>query len=156
MGLTVPDLDAAVRWYSEVFGWELVMGPVDVTTDDPRVVDQVRDVFGAPTVVFRQAHMRAGDSTGVELFEFFEPHRTVGRAAFRYWTPGPFHLCVVEPAIDEQADRIERAGGKRCSAVRAIFSGEPFRFCYCQDPFGNVIEIASHPHAEVFGGRDAY
>jgi hypothetical protein len=40
--------------------------------------------------------------------------------------------------------------------VREIFPGEPYRFCYCEDPFGNVIELSTHPHAEAFGGREAY
>ena len=36
IGLTVPDLDAATRWYVDVLGWELLMGPIDVSTDNPR------------------------------------------------------------------------------------------------------------------------
>jgi hypothetical protein len=28
--------------------------------------------------------------------------------------------------------------------------GRPWRLCYCEDPWGNVIEIMSHSYAEVF------
>jgi catechol 2,3-dioxygenase-like lactoylglutathione lyase family enzyme len=156
VGLTVPDLDAAVRWYAAVLGWKLLMGPIELTTDNPRIADQLRDVFGADRVAFRQAHMEAGDRMAIELFEFAQPRRTAGLASFRYWEPGPFHVCVVEPAIEELAARIEHAGGRRRSAVREVFPGEPFRFCYCEDPFGNVIEIATHQHRDLFAGREAY
>jgi catechol 2,3-dioxygenase-like lactoylglutathione lyase family enzyme len=156
VGLTVPDLEGAVRWYSTVFGWELLMGPVDLDTDDPRVADQLRDVFGAPQVAFRQAHMLAGPGVAIELFEFSTTRRTCGNARIDYWNPGLFHFCVVEPAIEELATRIERAGGARRTRIREIFPGEPYRFCYCEDPFGTVIEIATHPHAEAFGGRGRY
>lgn len=155
VGLTVPDLDAAVAWYRDTFRWELLMGPVEVSVDDERVAEQLRDVFKTERVAFRQAHLLAADGVALELFEFREP-ATRGRGEFDYWNPGWFHICVVAPEIDELADRIATTGGAKKTAVRPIFPGEPFRFCYCEDPFGNTIELATHPHAESFGGRSGY
>lgn len=156
IGLTVPDLDAATRWYVDVLGWELLMGPIDVSTDNPKTAGQLRDVFGADRVSFRQAHLHVREGVAVELFEFSEPERTDGTAEFDYWNPGLFHICVVEPNIEELAARIASAGGLQRTTVRAIFPDEPYRFCYCEDPFGNIIEIATHPHAAAFGGRQSY
>lgn len=155
VGLTVPDVDRAVRWYEDVFGWRLLAGPLEASTDDPRVCEQLKDVFKARHVAFRQAHMLAGD-IAVELFEFARPRVTRGRGRFDYWNVGIFHLCVVVAAIDELAAQITAAGGRQCSSVSAIFPGEPFRFCYCEDPFGNTIELATHSHADAFAGRTAY
>jgi catechol 2,3-dioxygenase-like lactoylglutathione lyase family enzyme len=155
VGITVPDLDAAVAWYGDLFGWRLLMGPVELRHDDARVGDQVRDVFGHERIAFRQAHLITPDGIGVELFEFVEP-LTDARASFDYWRVGVFHLCVVAPDIDAMALRIEERGGRRRTSVREIFPGEPYRFCYCEDPFGNVVELATHSHAEAFGGREAY
>jgi catechol 2,3-dioxygenase-like lactoylglutathione lyase family enzyme len=156
IGITVPDVDAAVAWYRQVFGWRLLMGPVEVSTDDPNVADQIRDVFGDHEVAFRQAHLEMPGGAAIELFGFHSPRRTEGRGAFEFWRVGTFHICVVEPEIESLAARIEAQGGRRRTAIHQIFPGEPYRFCYCEDPYGNIIEIATHPHAEAFGGRSAY
>jgi catechol 2,3-dioxygenase-like lactoylglutathione lyase family enzyme len=132
------------------------MGPVVVSADDPRVADQLHDVFGAQAVSFRQSHLLSRDGVAVELFEFREPHMTQGKTAFDFWRCGQWHLCLVEPRIDELAERIEEHGGRRRTATRPVFPDAPFLFCYCEDPFGNIIEIATHPHAEAFGGRSGY
>jgi len=120
------------------------------------MADQLREVFGAEQVAFRQAHMLAADGLAIEIFQFDLPEQTVDRGDFGFWRTGFFHVCIVEPEIEELANRISAAGGARRTAVRAIFPGEPYLFCYCEDPFGNIIEIATHPHAEAFGGKDAY
>lgn len=155
IGLTVPDIDAAVAWYRETFGWELIAGPFEVSTADAAVAPQLRDVFAAEEVAFRQAHLAAGPDLALELFEFRTPP-TVAADGFRFDRVGPFHLCVVEPEIERLAAAIEAGGGRRRTAIREIFPGDPYRFCYCEDPFGLAIEIATHTHAESFGGRRGY
>lgn len=155
LGVTVPDIDAAVGWYREAFGWELIAGPFDVDTGDRAVAAQLRDVFAVEEVAFRQAHLIAPPGIALELFEFREP-RGRGREGFEFDRAGIFHLCVVDPEIEALVARIEAAGGRRRTAIHAIFPGEPFRFCYCEDPFGLAIEIATHDHAESFGGRRGY
>jgi len=156
VGITVPDLDRAIGWYRDALGCALIMGPVDVTVDDPRVAEQIREVFAATDVAFRQAHMILADGSAVELFEFRRPCESEGRARFDYWEPGISHLCVVSPDIEALAERVEQQGGRRRTAIREIFPDEPYRFCYCEDPFGNIVELATHPHGEAFGGRAAY
>ncbi|MGD0015853.1 MAG: VOC family protein, partial [Bryobacteraceae bacterium] len=34
VGITVPDLDKAVDFYTKVFGWYLIMKPTQVVEDD--------------------------------------------------------------------------------------------------------------------------
>ncbi len=34
-----------------------------------------------------------------------------------------------------------------------LFPGEPYRCCYCEDPFGNVVELYSHGHERVWANR---
>jgi catechol 2,3-dioxygenase-like lactoylglutathione lyase family enzyme len=155
VGLTVEDVEAAVEWYGRVFGWGLLMGPVEVSTEDPRVAEQLRDVFGEEDVAFRQAHLDMGEGVALELFQFTRP-RASGHGHFEFSKGGVFHLCLQAPQIEELAARIEAEGGRRRTEIQPIFPGEPYRFCYCEDPFGNVIELATHPHAESFGGRAAY
>lgn len=155
IGVTVPDVDAAVEWYRETFGWHLIAGPFDVDTADPAIAAQLRDVFETEQVAFRQAHLEAGPGLALELFEFRTPS-TAPAAGFEFDRVGPFHLCVVEPEIEALVARVEAGGGRRRTQIREIFPGEPYRFCYCEDPFGLAIEIATHSHAESFGGRRGY
>lgn len=132
------------------------MGPVDVTVADERVAEQIRDVFESEDVAFRQAHMSAGGGVAVELFQFHRPRATDGRGEYDYWRVGFFHICVVDPDIQGRAERMVAHGGAQRTPVRPIFPGEPYLFCYCEDPYGNVIELATHPHEQSFGGRQAY
>ncbi|MGV1049657.1 MAG: VOC family protein [Solirubrobacterales bacterium] len=155
VGITVADVAAASSWYREVFGWRLIAGPIEVGSGDPRVAAQLRDVFEVEEVAFRQVHLEAGGGVAVELFEFATPATTAAEG-FEFRRTGPFHLCVVDPEIEALVARIEAAGGRRRTEIREIFPGEPYRFCYCEDPFGVAVEVATHPHAESFGGRDGY
>ena len=157
IGLTVPDLERAVAWYCDVLGWTLMMGPVDVRLEDSHIGRQVRDVFGEGIGEFRQAHMAAGNGVAVELFQFVEPATPQEGPEFSYWKPGVFHLCVVATDIDALAQRIAASGGRmRTSKVWDVFPNKPFKMCYCEDPFGNVIELYSHTHEQVFADRISY
>ena len=66
IGISVPDLDAAVKFYTEVLGWYLIMEPTDVVEDDSAIGEMCTDVFGAGWERFRIAHLSTGDRVGVE------------------------------------------------------------------------------------------
>ena len=70
IGISVPDLEAAVKFYTEVLGWYLIMKPTEITEDDSAIGEMCTDVFGAGWEHFRIAHLSTGDRIGVELFEF--------------------------------------------------------------------------------------
>ena len=67
IGLSVTDLDAAVRFYTEVLGWYLIMPPTTISEDDSAVGVMCTDVFGAGWTSLRIAHLSTGDRIGVEL-----------------------------------------------------------------------------------------
>ena len=46
IGLSVPDVDAAVKFYSEVLGFYVIMPPTDVVEDDSDIGVMCTDVFG--------------------------------------------------------------------------------------------------------------
>ena len=70
IGISVPDLDAAVKFYTEVLGWYQIMAPTAVSEDGSAIGEMCTDVFGAGWERFRIAHLSTGDRVGVELFEF--------------------------------------------------------------------------------------
>ena len=70
IGISVTDLDAAVKFYTEVMGWYLIMPQTTITEDDSPIGVMCTDVFGAGWNSFRIAHLSTGDRIGVEIFEF--------------------------------------------------------------------------------------
>jgi catechol 2,3-dioxygenase-like lactoylglutathione lyase family enzyme len=155
VGLTVPDLDRAIAWYADVLGWKLTMGPVELGSGESFTGRQVREVFRRSDVRFRLAHLDPGGEAVIELFEFSEP-ASGGSAGFEFWRTGVFHVCLRTDDIDELSAAIAQNGGEKLMDVQPIVEGEPFQMCYCADPFGNILELYSHDHREVFGGRSDY
>ena len=50
-------------------------------------------------------------------------------------------------------DAVAARAGRRTSRVWELFPGEPYRTCYCEDPFGNAIELYSHSHERTWANR---
>lgn len=155
IGLSVPDLDRAVAFYTEVMGWYLIMAPSEIVEDDSAIGEMCSDVFGGGWERFRIAHLSTGDRIGVELFEFKNAEDPANN--FEYWKTGIFHFCVQDPDVEGLAERIVAAGGrKRMAKPRYYYPGEkPYRMIYMEDPFGNILEIYSHSY-ELTYGEGAY
>ncbi|MGJ8673963.1 lactoylglutathione lyase family protein [Rubritalea sp.] len=145
IGLSVPDLDAAVRFYQEVMGWYVIMQPTDVIEDpDTAIGVMCEDVFGKGWGSFRIAHMSTGDKMGIELFEFKNNEKPKD---FEYYKTGTFHFCVQDPNVEELVEKIVQHGGKQRMPIRYYYPGEkPYRMVYVEDPFGVIFEIYSHSY----------
>ncbi len=146
IGLSVPDLDAAVKFYTEVLGWYLIMKPTTIEEDDSPIGQMCTDVFGPGWGEFKITHLSTGDRVGVEIFQFKKQENPENN--FEYWKTGIFHFCVQDPDVEGLAAKIEEAGGKRrMKEPRYYYPGEkPYRMIYMEDPFGNILEIYSHSY----------
>jgi catechol 2,3-dioxygenase-like lactoylglutathione lyase family enzyme len=150
VGITVPDIFAAIDWYGAVLGASHIMGP-RLLQADSAATHETPSIFGPRFRRAYQAHLLTANGVGLELFQFVEPPVEVPAETMPYWRRGPFHLCFTDPDVEGMADRIEAAGGKRRVPVFAFVPGRPWKLVYCEDPWGNVLEIMSHSYAEVFG-----
>lgn len=122
IGVSVPNLEQAVKFYTEVLGWYLIMKPTQITEDKSPIGEMCTDVFGAGWGSFKIAHLSTGDRVGVELFEFKNQQNPKNN--FEYWKTGIFHLCVQDPDVEGLADKIVAAGGKkRMKAPRYYYPG---------------------------------
>ena len=145
IGLSVTDLDKAVKFYTEVFGFYVIMPPTEITEDDSAIGVMCNDVFGEGWGSFKIAHLSTGDKIGIEIFEF--PNAEDPENNFEYWKTGIFHFCIQDPDIESLAEKIVAYGGKQRMPVREYYPGEkPYRMVYCEDPFGNILELYSHSY----------
>lgn len=150
VGVTVPDIDAALEWYEDVLDFERLLGPMPVDGDDDSQMARLcRDVLGDFDRV-RIAHTATGNGAGVEFFEFEDTTETdvdVHESGF-------FHVCVVDPDIEDLAADIEDAGGEHTSEVWNLFPDQEYRMTYCEDPWGNIVEIYTHDYQQTYANQE--
>ncbi|MGO2292281.1 MAG: lactoylglutathione lyase family protein [Pseudoalteromonas sp.] len=150
IGISVPDVEKAVNFYTKVMGWYTIMEPTLITEDKSPIGEMCTEVFGEKWEKFKIAHLSTGDRIGVEIFEF--KNQEDPKDNFEYWKTGIFRFCVQDPDVEGLAERIVEAGGKkRMEAPRYYYPGEkPYRMIYMEDPFGNIIEIYSHSYELIY------
>ena len=112
IGLSVPDLDAAVKFYTEVLGFYTIMEPTEVTEDDSDIGKMCTDVFDPGWKKLRIAHLATADRIGFELFEFDGNHAPADNLSFRQH--GTFHFAIQDPDLEGLLERIVAAGGRHC------------------------------------------
>jgi lactoylglutathione lyase family protein len=155
IGLSVPDLEAAVKFYSDVMGWYVVMQPSTVIEEtDTAIGIMCQDVFGKGYEDFKIAHMVTSDGIGIELFQFKQ--NDYEKPVFNHVPTGMFHFSVQDPDIEGLVEKIVANGGKQRMPIREYYPGEkPYKMCYVEDPFGIVFEVYSHSY-EVTYSSGAY
>ena len=115
IGVGVADIERAIRWYQEVLGFTLLMGPKTVRGDDPG--SDVRDVLGQDCNALLLAHMVSVNGIGIELFQLLDPPHERREPSLEYWKSGFFHICVTDPDIEGLAGRIASSGGRQRSKI---------------------------------------
>ncbi|WP_392338245.1 lactoylglutathione lyase family protein [Loktanella salsilacus] len=145
IGLSVPDLDAAVKFYADVLGFYVVMQPTEAFEDDSAIGVMCTDVFGPGWVSLRIAHLSTADGIGIEIFEF--PGNYAPDEKLEHKRHGTFHFAVQDPDVEGLTKAIVAAGGRQRMPIHEYFPGEkPYRMVYVEDPFGIVFEIYSHSY----------
>jgi catechol 2,3-dioxygenase-like lactoylglutathione lyase family enzyme len=146
IGLTVPDIDAAMRWYEDIFGWPVLTPPAHLATGDSGIGAIVADCFGPAFRSVRIGNLATANGAAIEFMEFVDPPTEVPEDTFEYWKAGFTHICVVDPDIEGAVERIVAAGGRLRTAIWPQYAGKPYRMCYVEDPWGTVIELHTHSH----------
>ena len=67
---------------------------------------------------------------------------------------GYFHICLIADDIEELADKIANSGGKKRSEIWNTWKGKPYYLVYCEDPFGNIIELYSHSTETMYANKE--
>lgn len=116
INIDVPDLTAAVQFYTQAFD----------LTHSRTLDDDVAELTGSSSVIYL-LQAAAGSTPG--------PDRSVARDYARHWTP--VHLDFVVDSLELAAQRAEQAGARRESACaewrgsRCITFADPFGHGFC-------------------------
>ncbi len=146
IGITVPDLERAIQFYTEVMGWYHISGPIKVSEEMDNNLSRIsKMIYGKGWKSFRFAHLSSADGMGFELFQFERNDESSS-------TDSPFktgisHFCVQHPQPAALLEKIVAGGGKTTMAPQLMYPDEkPYLMAYAEDPFGNSIEIYSHSY----------
>jgi catechol 2,3-dioxygenase-like lactoylglutathione lyase family enzyme len=159
VGVSVTDIESAMQWYRDVIQMATLVEPTEVTTYekeqmnyDPHLATLAKSIFGPRLGKFKFCHMSSANGVGIELFQFIEPPSQLRTEEnnFEYWKTGYSHIALTEPNIEELAEKIASTGGKRRTDIMELVPGSDKKFCFCEDPFGNVIEIYSHSYDQFW------
>ncbi|NVO32257.1 VOC family protein [Hymenobacter lapidiphilus] len=155
VGLNVPDLDQALAWYQQLFGFTVLMGPYEVEGQAGLAGQIYVDIAGATMRKTRVAQVAMGNGIGLEMFQFLDPATPAASPIEElYYKPGPWHLAFTHPDVEGLLARILAAGGRPISQVWSpIQDQDQFKLVYCYDPFGNVLELFSHSYEQMLANR---
>ena len=148
IGISVGDIDAAVVFYQSVFGLKIFAPPQTCNLDTP-FAERRLDVFGPSWREMRLAHLATPTGIGIELFEFVRPETVTPEENFPYWRIGISHLCLTVDDLDSTIAKLIAAGGRTRSKVHVVRPGT--RICYCEDPWGIVLELSSRSYSDIVG-----
>lgn len=117
VGLTVPDLEMAIEWYSKVLGFRLIKSPSEFEAHVGHIGEICADLFGPEFGKVRTAWLSTSNGAVLELFSFTEPAYEAPDNGYAYWRGGFNHICVTDPDIEGLAQAIESNGGRRRSQI---------------------------------------
>lgn len=131
--LAVPDMQAALAFYCDLLGFEVVM-----EAQVPSGVDVMRAALGVEDSGFRVRMLKKGNSC-LELFEF-----DASQQGETDRPPNRIGITHIALASNEIAHDYERLAANGVNFNAPLLGATPGRFAYGRDPFGNVIELLEH------------
>lgn len=151
VGITVPDMEQATRFFCEAFGAQVLYDMLDHPLGGP----EVEAGLGVPTgsVIKAIRMLRLGNGPNLELFTYagVEQAPPVRPSDF-----GIQHFCIYVDDIDAAAARLQQAGGKLLSQPGNLpggDAGEGNRYVYTRTPWGSTIELVTYPSHQHYEGR---
>jgi Glyoxalase/Bleomycin resistance protein/Dioxygenase superfamily len=108
-----------------------------------------KDIYGPKLKQMKMASLSSANQIGFEIFEYVEPKAERRSDNFEYWRSGFFHICITDPDIEGLCKRISESGGKQRSKVWEIVPQKGYKIAFCEDPFGNIIEIFDHSYEQI-------
>jgi catechol 2,3-dioxygenase-like lactoylglutathione lyase family enzyme len=149
IGVSVIGLNRAVSWYEEVLGFTVLRRETIKVEDSSLASSNFKTIFGTNFKRVNVVWLSSGNSVGFELFEFEDPEAEQRANNFEYWKSGVFHICITDPNIEMLCKKITDSGGRQLTNILHVNNSKlHHKLAYCQDPFGNIIEIFTHSYEQ--------
>lgn len=144
IGITVPDHDAAVRFFQDAFGAEPLFSLVR-KGEPPLGAAKVGPQNGlAPgTAIVALSMLRVQDGPNLEIFEIDRPQSALGQGIADF---GLSHFSVTVADVDAATARFERAGGTLLEGAYDLTgqeAGPGNRGRFGRTPWGLLVEFES-------------
>jgi catechol 2,3-dioxygenase-like lactoylglutathione lyase family enzyme len=151
LGITAPDFDQAVEFFTHVLGLEpfYEMGPFE-SNEDNFMLDMLN--VNPRAVIRRVKQFRCGANTNIELFEYESPDQRREMPKNSDW--GGHHIALYVDDIDVAMDHL------RAHKVRLMPGGggptikdgpeAGLRSCYFLTPWGMQMELITYPDGKGY------
>jgi catechol 2,3-dioxygenase-like lactoylglutathione lyase family enzyme len=93
--------------------------------------------------------MLSENHNGLEIIEYVKPKSQRRQDNFEYWKSGITHIRITDPNIEEICNKVSEQGGKERRSIWEIVPSKGYKIAFCEDPFGNIIEIYSNSYEEI-------
>ena len=139
-GISVPNIEKAIKFYQDVFNWIIIKGPIIVKENENNEMSTLMSTtIGEGFKELKVAYLITGEGIGVEIFELNQSLNKPNK--YDFWKTGIFHISVRTPQIEETSKKLIEHGGKAKSKIHNISADGKNKIQYVEDPFGNVIEL---------------
>jgi catechol 2,3-dioxygenase-like lactoylglutathione lyase family enzyme len=151
IGITVPDIDTATRYFIDAFGAEAlydVLSPDEEPLGGPEIEDAVGVQRGTRVRAIRLLRLRGGPSLELFHYEATEQKPTPIPSDF-----GVQHFAVYVDNLAIAAERVRSAGGQVLRGpldLPALEGGLGNKFWYTRAPWGLTIELISYPSPQPY------
>ena len=149
IGLTVPDMEAATRFFKEGLDGKIAYDS-QTKTEEPRGGRHVEHILGLErgAQIIHKRMMVFGNGPNIEMFEFEDAHQ---RGAESLQDIGFTHISFYVEAedFDEAFKRIQEAGGTPLSDPHSntrYEDTEGNQTVYVKAPWGSLIELQTVPN----------
>lgn len=151
IGITVPNLDAAAKFFSDVLGAETMYDMLP----EPMSGIGLEVALGVPegTKLEGIRMMRLGAGPSLELFSY---STEVQREPVRPSDLGIQHFAVYVDDIYAVAVRIEEQGGRVLGEIDVLPGGDEGpgnKFVYTHLPWGGTMELVEIPSPQAYESR---
>ena len=147
VGLTVPDLEQAIDFFTRVIGAELVFHGGEIS-GDPLFMTQRLNVH--PQASCRYCFVRCASGANLELFEYRAPDQR--RDPPKNSDIGGHHLAFYVDDIHAAVTHLERHGVQVLGEPMYIDEGPAAGawWVYFLAPWGLQLELVSYPHGKAY------
>jgi catechol 2,3-dioxygenase-like lactoylglutathione lyase family enzyme len=147
IGVTVPDLDQAERFFVDILGAEAIYALGTKQADD----DWMHVTLGVhPRTVIREIRfLRLGNGSNLELFKYDAADGQADNP--RNSDIGGHHLAIYVDDLDTALDYLRTHGVEVMGEpVESKNKSEGQRWVYFRSPWGMQFELVSFPHGKAY------